>query len=165
MQKQRKNKEAVFLKHEHAESSKASTYLKRFLILTGVYFIVNIGVVVAVLIRNTRKMKQHENANNQMEAFLLQNEDLSIKPDTQNAYITVLSSSVNIRVPKPEKESMNIGITAVLGKLNICLPPDVTVKCEGSGHLRYSQEGLEPRPVINLIIHDQLTLLRINKAE
>ena len=129
--------------------------IKGLLGLAGGVFVTGIGAMAVASFRNNKKMSQHANENNTMFATLFQKEDLEIKPETQNAYITVICSLAKIKVPKPEKECMNIDITSLAGKVDVALPDGVTVKCDNPKYSGLSKEGAESSPVINLVINDR----------
>ena len=133
--------------------------------LAGCAFFANVAVVFASSRKNAEKIEKHPNENNYMEAVMLQKTTIEIKPEVQNAYITVMSGAADIVVPRPEHDVMNIDITSVLGRVNIDLPVDVTVKSEGSTHLNYNQEGAEGAPVINLLVKDSASSLTISFDE
>ena len=132
------------------------------LTLAGGFLAANIGAVAATCARNSKKMEQHKDENNMMFAYLFQREVLEVGPDTQNAYVTVLNSYVDISIPKPEKEVMNVEITSFCSRLNIDLPFDVKINCQGSNELAFSNEGEAESPVINLIIRDFATNLNLS---
>ena len=98
-------------------------------------------------------------------SYLFQKTEHCIKPNTRNAFITNLSGSIDIIVPRPEADVMNIEITSLIGKVNIELPTGVRINCEGSNHLNYEEEGPEDGPVINLKVTDHLTSLTISFEE
>lgn len=133
--------------------------------LAGCAFFANVAAVFAISRKNAEKLDKHPNDHNFMEALMLQKDTVEIKPDVQNAYITVTSSIADIIVPMPTHDVMNVDITAVLGKVNIDLPVNATIKSEGSTRLNYSQEGPEGAPVINLIVKDTLSSLTISFDE
>ena len=133
--------------------------------LAGCAFFANVAVVFAASRKNAEKIEKHPNENNYMEAVMLQKTTIEIKPEVQNAYITVMSGAADIVVPRPEHDVMNVDITSVLGRVNIDLPVDVTVKSEGSTHLNYNQEGAEGAPVINLLVKDSASSLTISFDE
>lgn len=132
------------------------------LTLAGGFVAANVGAVAATCARNTKKMEQHKDANNMMYAYLFQREVLEVSPEIQNAYVTVLNSYVDISIPKPTNEVMNVEITSFCSRLNIDLPFDVTINCQGSNELDFSKEGEEGSPVINLIIRDFATNLNLS---
>lgn len=141
------------------------TALVTLLALGGGFFLANVGALAAVCSKNVKRMNDHKDGNNLMYAYLFQKAEKVIKPDTDYAYITNLSGSLNVVVPKPEKDVMNVEITSVIGKVNIDLPAGVRIKCEGSNHLNYTEEGIEGGPVINLKVTDYLTALTISFEE
>ena len=133
--------------------------------IAGGYFLAGIGVVIASCVKNSKKMEKYTDECNSMMAYMFQKDEVSIKPETQNVYLTFFSSFVNVVVPKPEKECMNIEITSILGKVNIDLPSGVKINCEGSDRLKYTEEGAEDGPVINLIVRDHLSSLTLSFEE
>ena len=133
--------------------------------LAGCAFFANVAVVFASSRKNAEKIEKHPNENNYMEAVMLQKTTIELKPDVQNAFITVMSGAADIVVPRPEHDVMNIDITSVLGRVNIDLPVDVTVKSDGSTHMNYTQEGEEGAPVINLLVKDSASSLTISFDE
>ena len=135
------------------------------LALGGGFFLTNVGLAAALGARNARKLEEHGDENNSNYAYLFQKTEHCIKPDAQNVFITNLSGSLDIVVPRPEADVMNIKITSVIGRVNIDLPVGVRVNCEGSNHLNYSEEGAEDGPVINLKVTDHLTSLTISFEE
>ncbi len=161
--------------------------LKAFAAVTigvfGGFFAANIAAIAASVKMNSEKAKKHESENNAINAYFLQKDDVDIKPDNQNVYLTFLSSKVTVNVPKPEKPVMNIEIFSFIGKVKISLPAGVKINCEGSNHLKFSDgdiykvvdeynaetigiEGDQGEvPVINLIVNDHLTSLTIESAE
>ncbi|MCR4791707.1 MAG: hypothetical protein K5871_03080 [Lachnospiraceae bacterium] len=151
--------------------------------LIGGFFAANMAAIAASAARNVKKAEKNESENNQIYAFFLQNEEFDVKPETQNAYLTFLSSKSTVNIPRPEKGVMNVEIFSFIGKLNISLPGGVKVNCEGSNHLRFSEGDIykvtdeynaetillegeqDDTPVINLIVNDHLTALTIESAE
>ena len=130
--------------------------------VAGGAFVAGVGATTAMAVRNTKKMKQHENENNYMMACLFQKEEIGIKPDLQNVYITVLCGKAHITVPRPENDRMNIDITSAAGNITIDLPDDVTVRCDGAKYADFSKEGAEECPVVNLVINDYASSLTLN---
>ena len=130
--------------------------------LAGCAFFANVAAVFAASRKNA---EQHPNDNNYMEAVMLQKTTIELKPDVQNAYITVVTATADIIVPRPTHDVMNIDITSILGKVNIDLPVDVTVRSEGSNHMNYTQEGEEGAPVINLLVKDSASSLTVSFEE
>ncbi|MCR4787895.1 MAG: hypothetical protein K5888_04855 [Lachnospiraceae bacterium] len=111
--------------------------------------------------RYSYKLRQHKEANNKMDSYFLQNEIVEIHPGINNAYISLLFSKIDVKIPKPDSDQMDVEITSFAGKLNIELPTGVTVICKGRGGLDFSKEVSETGPVINLIINDMATSLNI----
>lgn len=133
--------------------------------LAGCAFFANVAAVFAASRKNAEKIEKHPNDNNYMEAVMLQKGTIEIKPDVQNAYITVVTATADIIVPRPTHDVMNIDITSILGRVNIDLPVDVTVRSEGSNHMNYTQEGEEGAPVINLLVKDSASSLTVSFDE
>ena len=138
--------------------------IKGVTLVSGAVFLTNMGAMALLSNRDRKKMEKHENENNLQYAYSLRKEDIQVKPEVQNAYFTAINSSLTIRLPRPEKEQMNVEITSYLSKVNIILPADVNVKCDGSDHLNYSCEEKEGLPVIHLIVHDHLSMLTVEDA-
>ena len=107
------------------------------LTLAGGFIAANVGAVAATCARNTKKMEQHREENNMMYAYLFQREVLEVG-------------------------SENVEITSFCSRLDIDLPFDVTINCQGSNELDFSNEGKEGSPVINLIIRDFATNLNLS---
>ncbi|MBO7356433.1 MAG: hypothetical protein J6U50_07360 [Lachnospiraceae bacterium] len=141
------------------------TVIGVLLALGGGFFLTNVGLAAALGARNVKKLEGHTNENNSVYSYLFQKTEHCIKPDTRNAFITNLSGSIDIIVPRPEADVMNIEITSIIGKVNIELPTGVRINCEGSNHLNYEEEGPEDGPVINLKVTDYLTSLTISFEE
>ena len=150
------------MKEKGRNASTAVKAISLILGLTGSYFAANMGIMIAALQKNIKKMEQHKSENNFMESFVMQKEEFVLKPDLQNVYITTLSSNVNIKVPKPEKGTMNVELLSVASCVNIVLPFDVRINCKGSNHLDFTGGEKESDKVINLVINDHLTSLTIN---
>ncbi|MCR5092652.1 MAG: hypothetical protein K6B72_01560 [Lachnospiraceae bacterium] len=123
-----------------------------------------IAAIGATAVRNSKKMKQHENENNYMTSCLFQNEEIELKPDTQNVYLTVLFSVAHIMVPRPEKDCLNIEITSFAGNMILDMPDGVTIRCKGSKYADFARNGAEACPVINLVIHDCASSLAVKYA-
>ena len=133
--------------------------------LAGCAFFANVAAMVASGRKNEEKIAKNKYANNMMHGIMFQKETIEIKPDIQNAYLTVVSSVADIIVPKPEHDVLNVDITSICGKVNIDLPTDVTVRSEGSARFNYSQEGPEGAPVINLTVNDTLSSFTVSFDE
>ena len=150
------------MKRNRVKNNRIVKFMVGSLCAAGAVLSAGIGAVGAMAIRNSKKMKQHENENNYMLSCLFQKEEIEIKPDTQNAYITVLCSLAHISVSRPENDHMNLELTSFAGNVTIDLPEDVTVRCDGSKYADLSKDGSEPSPVINLIINDCASSLTLN---
>lgn len=147
------------------KKSTAKTVIGVLLALGGGFFLTNVGLAAALGIKNSKKMEENSDGNNNSNyAYVFQKTEHCIKPDTHNAFITNLSGSINIIVPRPENDVMNIDVTSIIGKVNIELPVGVRINCEGSNHLQF-EEGPEDGPVINLKVTDYLTSLTISFEE
>ena len=133
--------------------------------LAGCAFFANVAAVAAASRKNAEKIEKNKNATNMMEGIMFQKDTIEIKPEVQNAYLTVVSSVADIVVPRPEHDVMNVDITSICGKVNIDLPTDVTVKSDGSERFNYSQEGPEGAPVINLIVKGSLSSFTVSFDE
>jgi hypothetical protein len=148
-----------------SKKSPVKSILAGICALAGCAFFANVAAVFASSRKNAEKLEKHPDANNYMEAVMLQKSTIEIKPDVQYAYITVVTSAVDIIVPRPTHDVMNIDITSVLGRVNIDLPVDVTVRSEGSNHMNYTQDGEEGAPVINLLVKDSASSLTVSFDE
>ena len=135
------------------------------LALAGGYLLANVGLIAFTTFKNVGKIKKNPEANNIMEAYLFQKTEKSINADTEYAYFTNLSGFLDLTVPVPEKGQITIDITSVVGKVNINLPSGVNIKCEGSNHLKYTEEHDADAPVINLAVKDYLTGLTLSFDE
>ena len=137
-------------------------FLATLFAIAGGIFAAGIGAVAALTAHNSKKMKEHEHENNNMEACLFQKEEIELKADTQNAYLVVLFSLAHIIVPRPEKDYMNIDITSFAGKISIDMPNNVTIKCDGERYQGLTKDGSDSAPVINLVINDCASSISID---
>ncbi len=150
------------MKHDPIKNNGIVKVLVGFLCVAGGILAAGIGAIGVMAARNSKKMKQHENENNYMMSCLFQKEEIELKPDTQNAYITILCSVAHITVPKPDNDHMNLELISFAGNVTIDIPEGVTVRCDGSKYADFSKDGSESSPVIDLVINDCATALTLN---
>lgn len=116
--------------------NKVVSVLGKALAGLGGFVLANVAGCVIVGRMNMDKIKNHENANNLMHSTLFGKKEITLNPDTDNAYISIFTSCVDITIPKPEHENMNIELFSVFSKVNITLPedaPEVHIVQKGFG--------------------------------
>lgn len=109
-----------------------SVLLKLF-VAAGGFVVANFAGCFALARVNTKKMKEHEDANNLMTTSVFGKRNVEVAEDTQNAYISCLTGGLDITIEKPVHESMYVEIFSALGKVNVYLPAGVNVFCDGIG--------------------------------
>lgn len=127
-----------------------SSFFGKLLKLAGSFVLANVAGGMCVNKKNREKVAKHNNENNMLHMNILSKGEVRLKPDTDNAYLTCLSGSLDIHLAKPVDRVTSIEITSVLANVNIYVPNDVKVvtigpescKCNKSDFISFDDEKI-----------------------
>ena len=145
---------------------KSSSILVKIMMGAGAFVLANVAAGICICRRNMKKANQNENQNNQVYSVFFTKGKVDVKNDTDNAYITCLTGELDIIVPKPVKEKMNIEVTSFLACVRIHVPADVKVTCDGPIPSKKDQSveeapDMELLPEIHFIIKSKVAKVEV----
>lgn len=125
-----------------SKNGKKGSFIGKVLGTAAVYTAANAAGVGIWAALTNKKMKEHENEHNIMQADVLGKHDVLIKNETQNVYVACLSGCTTINFEgQPEHEDIFIDLFTVIGKVIINLPEGAELDLVGEGHLENIQDN------------------------
>lgn len=113
------------------DTKKGTSVLVKIMVGVGTFVLANVAAGICIYKRNMKKANQNENQNNQVYSVFFTKGKVDVNKDANNAYIACLTGELDIIVPKPVQEKMNIEITSFLSRVRIHVPADVKVTFDG----------------------------------
>lgn len=110
---------------------KSTSVLAKIMVGVGSFVVAIVGAGIYICKRNMKKANQNENQKSQVYSVFFTKGKVDVNNDSDNAYIACLTGELDIAVPKPVKEKINIEITSFLACVRIHVPADVKVTCDG----------------------------------
>ena len=110
---------------------KSTSVLAKLIVGAGAFVLAVFAAGICICKRNMKNANRNENQKNQVYSVSFTKGKVDVNNDSDNAYITCLTGELDITVPKPVKEKMNIEITSFLACVRIHVPADVKVTCDG----------------------------------
>lgn len=137
-----------------------STALKTILGVLGGIFAVNLAGTAYLSVSAGKKMKSNANGNNMMYSVAFGKKKINIKPDTDHAYINLMTCVGEIELSDfPSNYDLYIELGSIFAVCAIKLPAGMRVSIEGTGkntvvNNLYAKDIDKSLPTVHILVDD-----------